>query len=641
MQFLHPEYFYALPALLIPIFIHLFQLRRFKKYAFTNVALLQKLRFQTRKSSQIKKWLVLILRLLAIACIILAFTQPYFSNQKATDNTSETVIYLDNSFSMQALGANGPLLKRGIQDVIDGIEETKKISVFTNENSYESITLKNLKNKLLNISYSQDQLSLNNVILKGTSLFSNSKSSLKTLLVVSDFQKHDQNLLTEIDTTIKVVFVPLKPLNTANDYIDTISIESSLNSNTEINVTAKTNDKNKDSIAVTLFEGNKKIGKSILEKSKGYQTSFEVQTKKGFKGKFSIEDSQIYYDDNFYFSIPKTSKISVLAINDQTSATFLSKIYAKDEFVFKNQDYKTLDFSEIKNNNLIVLNGINNISLALKNSLKDFMNSGGIVLMIPGSKGDVLSYNQLISTQTKHSLKPLKLQEKSITGIEFNHTVLKDVFKTKVSNFQYPSVKSYYPVTASSNKILTFEDQQAFLSQFNSLFVFTASLDAVNSNFKNSPLIVPTLYNIGRLSLRNLPLQYWTGEKNTFDLKVNLQKDHILKLSRNKEEFIPLQSNFNSKVQITTDEMPNEPGHYAVLKNSDTITHISYNYNRKESLLIYDNLLDIERVIINNSLNIVLKNINSESNVMRLWKWFIIFALILLAFEMLILKYFK
>ena len=641
MQFLHPEYFYALPALLIPIFIHLFQLRRFKKYAFTNVALLQKLRFQTRKSSQIKKWLVLILRLLAIACIILAFTQPYFSNQKATDNTSETVIYLDNSFSMQALGANGPLLKRGIQDVIDGIEETKKISVFTNENSYESITLKNLKNKLLNISYSQDQLSLNNVILKGTSLFSNSKSSLKTLLVASDFQKHNQNLLTVIDTTIKVVFVPLKPLNTANDYIDTISIESSLNSNTEINVTAKTNDKNKDSIAVTLFEGNKKIGKSILEKSKGYQTSFEVQTKKGFKGKFSIEDSQIYYDDNFYFSIPKTSKISVLAINDQTSANFLSKIYTKDEFVFKNQDYKTLDFSEIKNNNLIVLNGINNISLVLKNSLKDFMNSGGIVLMIPGSKGDVLSYNQLISTQTKHSLKPLKLQEKSITGIEFNHTVLKDVFKTKVSNFQYPSVKSYYPVTASSNKILTFEDQQAFLSQFNSLFVFTASLDAVNSNFKNSPLIVPTLYNIGRLSLRNLPLQYWTGEKNTFDLKVNLQKDHILKLSRNKEEFIPLQSNFNSKVQITTDEMPNEPGHYAVLKNSDTITHISYNYNRKESLLIYDNLLDIEGVIINNSLNIALKNINSEANVMRLWKWFIIFALILLAFEMLILKYFK
>jgi len=641
MQFLHPEYFYALPALLIPIFIHLFQLRRFQKYAFTNVALLQKLRFQTRKSSQIKKWLVLILRLLAITCIILAFSQPYFSNQKATDNTSETVIYLDNSFSMQALGANGPLLKRGIQDVIDGIEETKKISVFTNENSYKSITLKNLKNKLLNIKYGQDQLSLNTVILKGTSLFSNSKSSSKTLLVVSDFQKHDKDLLTEIDTTIKVILVPLKPLNSANDYIDTISIESSLNSNAQINVTAKTNDKNKDSIAVTLFEGNKIIGKSILEKSKGYQTSFEVQTKKGFKGKFSIEDSQIYYDDNFYFNIPKKSKITVLSISDKSSATFLSKVYTKDEFIFKNQDYKTVDFSEIKNNNLIVLNGINDISLALKNSLQDFMNTGGIVLMIPGNKGDVISYNQLISAQSKYTLKPLKVQGKSITGIEFNHAILKDVFKTKVTNFQFPSVKTYYPMTASINKILTFEDQQAFLSQCNSLFVFTASLEAVNSNFKNSPLIVPTLYNIGRLSLSNPPLQYWTGEKNSFDLKLNLQKDQILKLSRNKEDFIPLQSNFNSKVQITTNKMPNEPGHYAVLKDNDTITHISYNYNRRESQLTFDNLFDIEGVLINNSLESTLKNINSESNVMWLWKWFIIFALLLLAFEMLILKYFK
>ena len=641
MQFLHPEYFYALPALLIPIFIHLFQLRRFQKYAFTNVALLQKLRFQTRKSSQIKKWLVLILRLLAITCIILAFSQPYFSNQKATDNTSETVIYLDNSFSMQALGANGPLLKRGIQDVIDGIEETKKISVFTNENSYKSITLKNLKNKLLNIKYGRDQLSLNTVILKGTSLFSNSKSSSKTLLVVSDFQKHDKDLLTEIDTTIKVILVPLKPLNSANDYIDTISIESSLNSNAQINVTAKTNDKNKDSIAVTLFEGNKIIGKSILEKSKGYQTSFEVQTKKGFKGKFSIEDSQIYYDDNFYFNIPKKSKITVLSISDKSSATFLSKVYTKDEFIFKNQDYKTVDFSEIKNNNLIVLNGINDISLALKNSLQDFMNTGGIVLMIPGNKGDVISYNQLISAQSKYTLKPLKVQGKSITGIEFNHAILKDVFKTKVTNFQFPSVKTYYPMTASINKILTFEDQQAFLSQCNSLFVFTASLEAVNSNFKNSPLIVPTLYNIGRLSLSNPPLQYWTGEKNSFDLKLNLQKDQILKLSRNKEDFIPLQSNFNSKVQITTNKMPNEPGHYAVLKDNDTITHISYNYNRRESQLTFDNLFDIEGVLINNSLESTLKNINSESNVMWLWKWFIIFALLLLAFEMLILKYFK
>lgn len=641
MQFLHPEYFYALPALLIPIFIHLFQLRRFKKHAFTNVALLQKIRFQTRKSSQLKKWLILILRLLAMAFMILAFSQPYFSNQKSIDTHSETVLYLDNSFSMQALGANGPLFKRAVQDVISGIDEGQKISLFMNDISYQSTTLKDIKNKLLNLNYSPNQLSLSNVILKGASLFSNSKSSLKTLLVISDFQKQDQELLADIDTTLRVILVPLKPLNTANDYIDRISIEPSLNANNLLNVTAKTTTKSKDSIAITLFEGDKIIGKSILEKSKNYKTSFVIQKKDGFKGRLSIEDSQVYYDDTFYFNIPKKSKISVLAISDNTSSEFLKKIYSKDEFIFKSQDFKALDFSQIKNTNLIVLNGVNDISIALKNSLKDFMTNGGITVLIPGDQGNISSYNQLISTQTIHSLKPIKSQEKSITDLEFDHFILKEVFKSKVTNFQYPSVNSYYPITTLTNKILSFEDQQAFLSQFNSLFLFTASLSFNNSNFKKSPLIVPTLYNIGRYSLVNPPLQYFTETKNSFDIKVDLQKDRILKLSRNKEEFIPLQSNLNSKVRITSEKLPNKPGHYAVIKDNDTITHISYNYNRKESLLAYYNLSDMKGCIINNALPITLKNLNSESNVTRLWKWFIIFALILLAFEMLILKYFK
>ena len=270
MQFLYPEYFYALPALLIPIFIHLFQLRRFKKYAFTNVAILQKIRFQTRKSSQLKKWLILILRLLAMACIIIAFSQPYFSNQKSIDAASETVLYLDNSFSMQALGANGPLFKRAIQDVISEIDEEQKISLFTNDISYQSTTIKVIKNKLLNLNYSPNQLNLSNVIFKGKSLFSNSKSSLKTLLVISDFQKQDQELLADIDTTLRVILVPLSPLDISNDYIDKISIVPSLNANNLLNVTAKTNTKSRDSIAITLFESDKIIGKSILEKSKNY-----------------------------------------------------------------------------------------------------------------------------------------------------------------------------------------------------------------------------------------------------------------------------------------------------------------------------------------------------------------------------------
>jgi len=641
MQFLHSGYFYALPVLLVPIFIHLFQLRRFKKYDFTNVTLLKKIKFKTRKSSQIKKWIILILRLLIIVFIIFAFSQPYFSNNKSIDTPSETVLYLDNSFSMQALGANGPLFKRAVQDVISEIKEGQKLTLLTNDVIYQSTELKDIKNKLLSVKYSPNQLSLNNVILKAASLFSSSKTSLKTIVVVSDFQKIDKEELANTDTKIKVVLVPLLPLNKINNYIDKVSIESSLNSINLLNITAKTNTKNIDSIPITLFREDKIIGKSILEKSKNYKTSFEIQKIDGFKGKVSIEDSQVHFDDTFYFNIPKKNKISVLAISENTSSIFLKKIYSKDEFIFKNQDHKSLNFNKINDANLIILNGVNNISSALINSLKNFMTNGGTILLIPGKQGNIVSYNQLISTQSNHYFQPKKSIVKSITQIEFNHFIFKDVFKTKVSNFQYPFVKSYYPITTLANKILSFENQQAFLSQLNSLFVFTADLDLKNSNFTKSPLIVPTLYNIGKFSLSNPPLYYFTETKNSFELKVDLKNDDILKLSRNEEEFIPIQLNLSSKVRVTTEKLPNKPGHYALITNNDTITNISYNYDRNESLLKYNNLADMKGYIINNSLQKTLENINSESNVTWLWKWFIIFAIILLAFEMLILKYFK
>ena len=641
MQFLHPEFFYALPALLIPILIHLFQLRRFKVQAFTNVALLQKIRFQTRKSSQLKKWLILLIRLLLIASIITAFTQPFLSNQSAQKNTSETVIYLDNSFSMQAIGSKGSLLNRAVQDVITGFDATEKIGVFTNSQSYKSTSLKDLKTELLSLKYSQNQLDLNTVILKGTSLFSDSKTSSKTLIIVSDFQQQEDETLSVVDTSIRVILVPLKPINTANSYIESVALEPSLNANYSLNVSGKTNRTTDDPISVTLYQDQTVIGKSILEKSKGYKTTFVLPNTLEFAGKLSIEDTQITYDDTFYFNIPKAEKIGVLAIHENKNSTYLKKLYAGEEFIFQSQNYKTLDYSQIKSQNLIVLNGLTEISLVLKNSLETFMENGGVVVMIPSKNGDLKSYNQFLALQTKHRLKPLQTQEKRITNIAFKHPILKDVFEEQVTNFQYPKVQYYYPLTTSTNSVLSFEDQQPFLIQFKALFLFTAAVEPEASNFVNSPLIVPTFYNIGKSSLKTPPLYYWIWAENKFDIKINLQKDRILKLANKTRQFIPFQTNFNNKVSITTKDHPKEPGHFSILKDTDTLTLVSYNYNRNESQLNYANLAKIKGVSIENSLDTTLKNIKIEANVTWLWKWFVIFALILLAFEMLILKYFK
>ncbi|MGB5459374.1 MAG: BatA domain-containing protein, partial [Eudoraea sp.] len=140
MLFKYPELLWAFFLLLIPILIHLFQLRRFKKTPFTNVKLLQKVVAQSRKSSTIKKWLLLFSRVLLLSGLILAFSQPYFAKESAS-YAKETVIYLDNSFSMQAKTENGTLLQDAVQNLLQGLPKDNTFSLFTNDKVFTNITL--------------------------------------------------------------------------------------------------------------------------------------------------------------------------------------------------------------------------------------------------------------------------------------------------------------------------------------------------------------------------------------------------------------------------------------------------------------------------------------------------------------------
>ena len=187
MLFKHPELLYALFLLLIPIIVHLFQLRRFQKVAFTNVAFLKKVTIQTRKSSQLKKWLTLLMRLLAMAFLILAFAQPFTANQTALNTKKETVLYIDNSFSMEAKGDKGPLLQRAVQDLFDSATGKENLSWFSNDSSYKNSTQQDFKNDILDVSYSQRQLTPTEVLLKANQLFSRDLDADKRLIIVSDF----------------------------------------------------------------------------------------------------------------------------------------------------------------------------------------------------------------------------------------------------------------------------------------------------------------------------------------------------------------------------------------------------------------------------------------------------------------------
>ena len=640
MQFKHPELLYALLLLIIPILVHLFQLRRFQKVDFTNVAFLKSVTIQTRKSSQLKKWLTLITRLLLFAAIILAFAQPYFSKNDSLKLESETVIYLDNSFSMQAKGTQGELLKRAAQHILESNYEDEILTIYTNNSTLKKSNSKTLKNELLQLSYSSNQLDYNAVILKGKELFSKDNSTRKNLILISDFQQLDTQMEVKSDSSVHINLVQLKPVNTNNISIDSLYISKINSSTIELKVNLKGNKSSLVNLPVSLFSDNNLIAKSSIDDISTSSTTFSIPTNIKTNGKITIDDASLQFDNSLFFNINKSSKINVLSINE-TSDNFIKRIFTEDEFVLQSVLVSRLNFNDISKQNLIVLNELISIPLSLTNALQNFTNNGGIVLVIPPAKADLSSYNQALSKMSNITLSKESVGDKNVTSINYSHPLFNAVFNKQVSNFQYPIVHSFYTLNTQESAVLSFEDNKPFLAQSNNIFVFAASLNTQNSNFIDSPLIVPTLYNMGRMSLKSPKLYYYIGEDNNFDVTTNMQQDAILKLKFENTEIIPQQQTFSNKVTVTTNETPEIAQTYAITNNDVILEHISYNHNRSESNLSYQDLSSIQNVSFSNSLPELLTTIKSDNNINALWKWFVILALLFLIIEMLILKYFK
>ncbi len=275
-------------------------------------------------------------------------------------------------------------------------------------------------------------------------------------------------------------------------------------------------------------------------------------------------------------------------------------------------------------------------------ALKRFKSNGGTIIIIPSDELILSSYNQLLNTLSNNVFANQIENEKRVTTINFSHPLLTNVFDKKVSNFQYPKVSAYFNSSSPFNSnILSFEDNTPFLFNYEQVYVFTAALNDNNSNFKYSPLIVPVFYNIGKQSLKIPQLYYTIGNEHKIDIKTQLKQDDILTLRDNNGSVIPQQQTYTNKVELITNEYPENDGIISVYNKDQLLNYLSFNYNRDESQLTYYSVSSNSNQTIENSIEKAIDEIKSSTFVNELWKWFVIFALAFLVIEMLILKFLK
>jgi hypothetical protein len=111
MTFLQPWLLLALPLVALPVIIHLINQQRFQSVEWAAMMFLLSAKALSRGYSRLRQWLIMLLRMLAVAAAILAVSRPLSQGWLAAaggDRSATSIVLLDRSPSMsQTSGPDG------------------------------------------------------------------------------------------------------------------------------------------------------------------------------------------------------------------------------------------------------------------------------------------------------------------------------------------------------------------------------------------------------------------------------------------------------------------------------------------------------------------------------------------------------
>ena len=201
MSLLFPAFLTALGVIAIPIIVHLFYFRRFKKVYFTNVRFLKEVKEETSNRQKLRNLLVLAMRCLAIAFMVLAFAQPFIPKSDDVKRGEQAIsLYIDNSYSMNTRSKDAPLLelaKKRAKDIVAAYGVSDRFQIVTNDfegRDLRLISKEDALSRIEEIRMGPVTRDLSKVLLKQSQTLATGKAQDRTAYLLTDFQRNRSDL---------------------------------------------------------------------------------------------------------------------------------------------------------------------------------------------------------------------------------------------------------------------------------------------------------------------------------------------------------------------------------------------------------------------------------------------------------------
>ena len=527
MSFLTPLFLLGLAGLAIPVIIHLIQRERKNVVQFPSLMFLSRIPYQSVQRRRIRHWMLLLMRLGALALIVFAFARPLLRRSDiAAGQTGarEVVVLVDRSYSM-GYGDRWQRALAAARDAVSGLASSDRGSIVFFATGAE-VALRSTADQgrlvaaLSNVQPSAAATHYGPALKLAGSILSDSALPRREVVLISDFQRAGwrgaEGLRLPDGASLKPV--DLGGGEPVNASVTPVSLERSMFSNQErVSVTAGVlnhGSKALDALNVSLeLDGRTIQTKQVRVEGHGSAaTTFDPLTLASphMRASIRIDPDALERDNVFHFVMSPGRPVRVLLAQRSGSRDanlYLSRALAVGDsprFQVTSKDAEAISSDDLQSAEIVILNDV-----AVTGSAADrfgrVVQRGGGLLVIAGQRGTwPQEQAALLPAIPNEAVDRSRGQPARLVGLEYGHSIFDPFRAPRSGDFSAARFYGYRASTAGpgTTVLARFDDGAPALVEkrvgSGRVLVWLSSVDLVWNDLAVKPVFLPFVHQMAR-----------------------------------------------------------------------------------------------------------------------------------------------
>ena len=420
MSFLNPAALLALAAVAVPLFLHFFNLRQPRTVEFSSLDFVKELQESTVQRVRIKEWLLLLLRMLAIACLVLAFAQPTLTSDLggmgASVPTTHALV-VDNSLSMTADGEGGSYFDqatRTAEGVLETVEEGDEVLLWPTARAGQSrpdpvSNVGVVRQALANLEPRAGASALSRAIVEAAG---QSDTPRTVVYVMSDLQASTlgDSVATDVPDGVQVQLLPLETRTQSNVAITDVTVTSRIaevDQPVQLEATLVNHGPEPlDDYVSSVYLAGDRVAQATATLEPGLETTVSFtatpQTRGWLEGAVVTEDDDVPVDDRHHFTLHVPEERRVLLVRGEGQQTKYLDLALSSKMIESRIAFRTtaieenaLASAELGQYDAVLLAGPRSLSSGEVEALTRYVDRGGGLLLFPNAQARPEDYNAL------------------------------------------------------------------------------------------------------------------------------------------------------------------------------------------------------------------------------------------------------